>query len=55
MNIDEILTEIRSIKERLPSINPYTMEFAELTIALVELQNSIIYKLQSELEEKEAA
>ncbi len=55
MNVQEILTEIRSIKERLAYVDPYSVEFSELTIALIELQNSIISKLQLELEVREVA
>lgn len=55
MNNLEILIEIRSIKERLSSVSPYTIEFAELTVALIELQNSIISRMQLELIEKEVA
>ena len=48
MKVEEMLMEIRSIKERLIEIDPHSIEFAELCVAVIELQNSIIHQFQSE-------
>lgn len=46
MPIEDILKEIRIVKEKLVLTNPLSIEYTELTIALIELQNSAIHLLR---------
>lgn len=46
MTIDEVLKEIRIVKETLVLTDPTSVKYTELTIALIELQNSAIHLLR---------